>query len=468
MMWVTSLFAVVATVCAHSAQEWKQSRIIYQLLTDRFALPGGVTDASCSDLRNYCGGTFQGIIDRLDYIQELGFNAIWISPVVKNSPGHYHGYAAIDFYTISPEFGGEAGLKALVEACHQKGIWVMVDVVANHMSDRFPISQLIPFNETYHYHDCKGCPEDCNINEFDGGYVNEHCRLSNLVDLDQDHPWVRSKLLEWISNLVKRYNVDGLRIDTIPMVKPQFWAEFQTAAGVYAVGEVFSGDVNLVSRYQKGGLNALLNYPLYQEVISVFADQTSMWALHNLFSTYKVFSDSSILGTFFDNHDNPRFLSKRYDVNSLKNALTFSLLAEGIPIMYYGTEQLFHGGDDPGCREPLWYSKYDNSTDMFKFVQTLVGFWKSHSIGTHPMSEKWVKDHIYVYSRGSNVIVATTNSFSVTETVQYLDLPEGRVLCNLFNPHDCVTVHQSSLTVSIQDGLPKVYYYDNQNLSLKE
>lgn len=118
-------------ILAHTPNEWR-SRTIYQLLTDRFARTNGDT-SPCSNLGNYCGGTFQGIINHLDYIKGMGFDAIWISPVVQNTPGGYHGYWAQNFFAISPEFGGADGLKALVNACHAKDIWVMVDVVANHV-----------------------------------------------------------------------------------------------------------------------------------------------------------------------------------------------------------------------------------------------------------------------------------------------------------------------------------------------
>lgn len=135
---MTLLALLVATLmCATSplgasaadASEWKQ-RIIYQLLTDRFARNDSST-APCADLENYCGGSFTGMVAHLDYIVEMGFDAVWISPVVANFPGGYHGYAAQNLYVINPMFGGEEGLKAFVKAAHDKGVFVMVDVVAN-------------------------------------------------------------------------------------------------------------------------------------------------------------------------------------------------------------------------------------------------------------------------------------------------------------------------------------------------
>ena len=95
---------------AKTAEEWK-SRIIYQLLTDRFAHTDNDPSSRCSDLRGWCGGTFKGIQRRLDYIEQLGANAIWISPIILNTDGGYHGYWAKDIYKIADHFGTEQDLK---------------------------------------------------------------------------------------------------------------------------------------------------------------------------------------------------------------------------------------------------------------------------------------------------------------------------------------------------------------------
>ena len=85
-------------------------------------------------MHNYCGGDFKGVEDQLQYIKDLGFDAIWISPVVDNSDGGYHGYWARNWDKINSHFGDENALKALVTKAHSMGLWVMVDVVANHVA----------------------------------------------------------------------------------------------------------------------------------------------------------------------------------------------------------------------------------------------------------------------------------------------------------------------------------------------
>ena len=107
----------------------------------------------CGDLRKYCGGTFKGIEKKLDYIKGMGFSAIWISPIPENMGDDYHGYAALDWYKVNPHFGTEQDLKDLVAACHEMDIWVMLDVVANHVAPvDLDYSKVNPFNKDEHYH----------------------------------------------------------------------------------------------------------------------------------------------------------------------------------------------------------------------------------------------------------------------------------------------------------------------------
>ncbi|KAI3110422.1 hypothetical protein CBS147333_4965 [Penicillium roqueforti] len=134
--WLASLISIAI---AATPDEWR-SRSIYFMLTDRFARTDGSTTATCdtSD-RKYCGGTWQGIIDKLDYIQGMGFTAIWITPVTgqlteDTAYGYaYHGYWQQDIYALNSNYGTADDLKALATALHERDMYLMVDVVANHM-----------------------------------------------------------------------------------------------------------------------------------------------------------------------------------------------------------------------------------------------------------------------------------------------------------------------------------------------
>lgn len=156
---------ILIHISCKSKDEWK-TRVIYQLLTDRFARTNGET--SGCDLQNYCGGSFRGIINNLDYITGMGFNAIWISPIVENTPGSYHGYHMTNLYNINPNFGSEQDFKDLIAACHAKDVWVMVDVVANHVGPvGSDFSRVNPFNKAEYYHDyCVISTDDFANNQY--------------------------------------------------------------------------------------------------------------------------------------------------------------------------------------------------------------------------------------------------------------------------------------------------------------
>ena len=143
--------ALLATSSAGDVADWKK-RAVYQVLTDRFAKENS-NDGACTNLSDYCGGTWKGLENHLDYIQGMGFDAIWITPVVDNLDKGYHGYWARDWNKVNDRFGSEDDLKSLVDACHKRDIYVMVDVVANHVA---PIGedfgQISPFNSADHYH----------------------------------------------------------------------------------------------------------------------------------------------------------------------------------------------------------------------------------------------------------------------------------------------------------------------------
>lgn len=137
MRFTTSLLTVALTLIpsclAASPAAWR-GRAIYQVLTDRFARADGSTTATCdTGVGQYCGGSWQGIINRLDYIQGMGFDAVWISPVTKNIEGQtaygnaYHGYWQTDIGSVNQHFGSASDLKALSSALHARGMVSRVD-----------------------------------------------------------------------------------------------------------------------------------------------------------------------------------------------------------------------------------------------------------------------------------------------------------------------------------------------------
>lgn len=147
--------------------------------------------------------------------------------------------------------------------------------------------------------------------------------MASLPDLKQENQYVHDTLISWIRDLVQKYNIDGLRIDTIPEVFKSFWSDFSAAAGVFTIGEVFDGRLGYVADYQNH-IDATLHYPLYFEMKNVFLYKKGMNTLESFYQSLSIFKDQSVLGVFTDNHDNPRFLSIKNDYVLYKSFLTFN------------------------------------------------------------------------------------------------------------------------------------------------
>ena len=455
---VTIIALMVASTHSHNTAAWKQ-RTIYQVLTDRFSTPTNST-TPCKDLSNYCGGTWAGLRQNLDYIQTLGFDAIWISPVFKNIPKGYHGYWKQDLYSLNPHFGQKDDFEALLSDLHRRGMWIMVGVVPNYMGyvpngDDF--SGMVPFNRSEFYHPY------CDIRAWDFSfdqYRMENCWLAGLPDLNQTVPFVKKTLIDWIRNFTKNFKIDGLRIDTAFMMPKWFLEEFNQAGGLYTMGEAFDSRYNYVAGYQ-GPLDGMMNYPLFYAIVDVFAYGRPMGELSEAISAIKrAFSDPGALTIFVDNHDNSRFLFKNPSKNILKSSLCFVLFAEGIPIVYYGTEQGFNGGRDPKNREPLWTSKMDRETDLYRFLATGVKYRKKMRVWESQFVERLARDSLYVFSRG-DVLVAVANKDlgrKLAYRVKSHPYEEGDLVCDIFGSvEDCIEVKRGALRVVIENERGRVF-----------
>ncbi|EGD72064.1 hypothetical protein PTSG_00083 [Salpingoeca rosetta] len=430
------------------------------ILTDRFAQSSSGSTAPCNNLQSYCGGTWNGTARMAQYIKQLGANALWISPIPENTDNGYHGYWQKNIYNLNPNYGTGDQLTQMINQLQQMDIWVMLDVVINHMGNQDngklnDFSMFYPFNDSSHYHSY------CQIQDWTDMHQIQYCRLANLPDLAQENSFVATTLQNWVLDVINRYNIDGLRFDTVLEVPVDIWKAYAAPIKQYTVGEVDNGDPALNAQFQ-GALDATLNYPMYWTLRHVFQEGQSASMIHDSLQQQRsTFTDISVLALFLDNHDNPRFLNIRNDYCALRNALAYILFAEGIPIIYYGTEQGFAGGNDPANREDLWRSNYDTSAPVFQFIATLTAARTKlpASFYSSQQYEKYVLDNLYVFTRGP-VLVATTNGGCGAQTgasVPNLPYSDGASLCNVLNSSDCIQVQGGTANIAISDGNPKVY-----------
>ena len=430
---------------------WRGRRI-YQLLTDRFANPANPPASACN-MNLYCGGTFSGIIDHLDYIAGLGFNAIWISPVPVNYENGYHGYWATNFFAVNPHFGTAQELEALVAACHKRDIWVMIDIVLNHVGPVGTAYGMVhPFNETSYYH------QDCPVTEYQCESAQVlHCRLADLPDLNQSHPYVAQQLQQYVKWLLNTFGFDGIRADTVMYINNAFWKTVTDASGTLVAGEVWS-DWGCQQNYIHNGVTSTLNYDLFYKIRDVFQNAGSMRQLGEQWRRVQALPFPFLEVNFVDNHDNDRFLHHGgLSLSLYYSALSHLMFQTGIPVVLYGTEQYFSGGiSDNYCRQPLWPTHFDTSTQMYQFLKRANEAYEQLGIGDDEAYELWQDDEMYCFSRGPVLhCAANTPGRQQTRSIPNLPFNEGDTVCDWYNPTGPCAAGAPQMSISIMSqGMP--------------
>jgi len=353
-------------------------RVMYFVLLDRFANGDRARDSlngspACNDANDphaYQGGDLQGLLEHLDYIGELGADALWVSPLYRGVPEKqgancgFPGYWA-DFqepYTLElePRYGEASTFDSVISAAHAKDMTVMLDMVVNHAGYGAKLLSQRPgwFTD----------PSTC----WQQGDPDIFCSLAGLPDFDHRNPEVRRYLIDTHLAWVNRFALDGIRMDTVKHVPPASFLEWNNAMraarpGLYMVGELLDEhDFGRFDRYLGAGFDGLFNFPLRRGLIDTFARGGSVdAAAGRMQETLARFgaSRTAQLVNLLDNHDVPRFLeelpagvsgedaTRRYLL-----AMTALLTLPGIPQLYYGNELGMYGGQDPYNRRfmPTW------------------------------------------------------------------------------------------------------------------
>ena len=380
-----------------TAKTW-QDETIYFALTDRFANGDPSNDnganrdagdrADKTNPLGWHGGDWKGIQQKIEsgYFKNLGFTALWISPVVLQVPSipvadgpnqgktfaGYHGYWAEDFFKTDPHFGSQADLKALVDSAHKNGLKVIQDVVVNHAGYGSALTTLHPD----WFHTQADCAASTN--------TDQDCALAGLPDFKQNVPAVTTYLNDFVSYWQKNVGIDGLRIDTMKHVTDDYWRQFFAAGGagdpskLWSVGEVFNGDPAFVARYMDAlGAPSVFDFPLYFAIKDNLSSASgSLDALADTLARDSAYKDPSRLTTFVDNHDVPRFVSEVQNrggtaaeaAQRLDLALSVMYASRGTPSVYQGTETAQAGKGDPynyvlgeGNREDMNFAAVDSS-----------------------------------------------------------------------------------------------------------
>ncbi|MCI2228216.1 glycoside hydrolase family 13 protein [Polaribacter sp. MSW13] len=334
------------------------------------------------------GGDLQGIINHVDYISDLGFTAIWPTPVLINDmpKGSYHGYAMTDFYKVDPRFGNLSDYKKLADKLSEKGMKLIMDQVANHCGLEHWWMKDLPFsdwvnNQKNYEENIQNWNWKTNINsnhrrttnqdtyasEIDRKGNNEGWFVAGMPDLNQRNPFMAKYIIQnsiwWIETL----GLGGIRQDTYPYSDKEFMANWAGAImkeypNFSIVGEEWSYNPLLVGYWQQGAnnkdgyasnLKSTMDFPMQKSIIDGINEEES-WE-KGLVKLYEGLANDFHYATpkdimiFLDNHDKSRLYTEvKEDATKAKMALSYILMLPRIPQVYYGTEILMNDTAKPG------------------------------------------------------------------------------------------------------------------------
>jgi cyclomaltodextrin glucanotransferase len=452
--------------------EFRQETI-YFIVVDRF-YDGDPTnnegpnpelyDPEGKDWGRYWGGDLQGVIDKLDYLKDMGVTAVWLTPLFEQVEALFveqaaiHGYWTKDFKRLNPRFiatGDNPSINQtqetkdtvfdkLVYELHQRNMKLVLDIVCNHSNPDFSGKKgelyddgvkIADFNDDednwyHHYGEVKNWEDEWQV---------QNCELSGLATFNENNiayrNYIKSAIKQWLDR-----GVDALRVDTVKHMPIWFWQEFNAdilthRPDVFIFGEwIYSDPRNdrSVEFVNESGMT-ILDFGLcvaIREVLGKGAEAGFQLVQDVLNLDHRYYGATELI-TFIDNHDMPRFQSLNPDPKMLQLAICLIMTTRGIPCIYYGTEQYLHddtdGGNDPYNRPMM--EKWDTDSPIYRDVRLLSGLRRLNpAISMGSQWQKYLTPDVYCYVRryrDSVVFVAMNRGNSVTLEEVDTELPDG-------------------------------------------
>ena len=477
------------------------SDVLYLLMPDRFAqgphhqsqLPGMRAykeDRSAPSLRH--GGDLEGLQQHLDYFNDLGVTALWFTPILENdSPdmmswSTYHGYACTDYYRVDPRFGSNAEYRALIDACHKKGLKVVMDMIFNHCGFEHPWVADIPakdwFNLSNWLEQAKGTSDtrgtdflqtsykltpvlDPYTSEVDLRETTEAWFVNTMPDFNQNNPHLMRYLIQNSIWWIETADIDGIRMDTYPYAfrKPmaQWMKELNDEYPNFnTVGETWVTQPAYTAAWQKDSklsdinsyLKTVMDFSFQEKIDSATHEITDNWwrgynRLYNSFCYDYLYPDPSSVMAFLDNHDTDRFLRDGQDAQALKQGLALLLTVRRIPQLYYGTEIMMNGtkavtdghvrkdfpGGFPGDTHNCFTAegRTEAEQDMFTFISRLLHWRQGNEVISKGSMKQFIPyQGIYVVARQYQgrtavTIINGTRKNVVMDAKRYVELTRG-------------------------------------------
>ena len=418
-----------------SVPYWVQDAVFYQIFPDRFANGDPENDppniqawGSPPTLWDFQGGDLRGIIQKVDYLLDLGVTALYLNPIFL-SPSN-HRYNTSDYYTIDPKLGTRADFDALLDVAHANGMRVIIDGVFNHTSRAFfAFADLLengehsPYQGWYH------------VNRYpleaytpgDAQHYSAWWNFKSLPKLNTDNPRVRKYIMDVAKYWIEA-GADGWRLDVPNEIDDDaFWAGFrQVVKGAnpdaYILGEIWTVDPRWVDNNHFDGL---MHYPVREALIEVlnghikpeqFGDK-----VEGLFDAYP---EANVKAMYvpLGSHDTKRIRQKLGgDLAKAKLAFLYQFAYPGAPAIYYGDEVGVDGGKDPDCRRAFPWNKKDWQGDLRIWVQSLIALRKTLPAlrrGKYQRIHAGEKSYAFARTLGSEKVLVIMNLSNEKQTLR--------------------------------------------------
>jgi cyclomaltodextrin glucanotransferase len=453
--------------------EFRQETI-YFIIVDRFFQGGApnpgpnpeLFDPTRTAWGKYWGGDLQGVIEKLDYLKNLGVTALWISPLFEQVEdlmlGQYaamHGYWTKDFKRINPRFLPQDApnslntcsvVTSLVKAMHDRGMKLILDIVCNHSSpdvngqkgrlydDGVLIADYYNDSQNWYYHN----PE---ITDWEDEHQLFYYEMAGLATFNESNiayrNYIKSAIKQWLD-----LGVDALRVDTVKHMPLWFWQEFTSdlrthKPSTFIFGEWGFGkpwEANCVRFTNHSGMS-ILDFALCEAVRAAIAQHApgGFHLVQAVLAYDRAYDTATELVTFIDNHDMPRFQSLNGDPAALHLAMVLIMTSRGIPCIYYGTEQYLHndtnGGNDPYNRPMM--ERWETDSPLYRMLPQLGKLRRLNpAVSLGSQVEKYITEDVYCYLRryrDFRCFVALNKGGATTIQVANIDLEDDTYFCPL-------------------------------------
>lgn len=470
--------------------DWVKHAVFYQIFPDRFAQSTAVSKPNNLEpwdapptAHGFKGGDLRGVVEKLDYLQDLGITAIYLNPIFQSASNHrYHTH---DYFKVDPLLGGDRAFHRLVREAHRRGIRILLDGVFNHASRGFfqfnhllEAGEQSPYRDWFHVHGFPVRAYDAQPNY--AAWWN----LPALPKLNMDNPQVRAFIMDVARYWVEQ-GADGWRLDVPEEIDDDgFWQEFRAVVkranpGAYIVGEIWHD----AHRWLQGDqFDAVMNYPLAYACLSFFggrrvnpeqAHANARPHLSDLDAPGFAARVDDLLRKYtrpvtlaqlnlLDSHDTPRFVTTvGGDRDTLRLATLFQMTYPGAPCIYYGDEIGMEGSFDPDCRRAFPWDETQWDTDLRDYVKDAIALRHAHpALRTGEFIPLHAEGRVYGFLRRLNqdVLVVVFNGGDEARQMNlsvHDHLPHEMVLNTVFGPGNvCAPVGQmTELHVPARTGI---------------